>query len=239
MSPQGIDFKASLLVKYKLKIEFGSVAEPKTKQRRKNKNMKKLTTIAAAAALVAIGHSAQAQITLISPNTDDTSPIAGAVYTPTGTLEDSISSGFSLSGVGVTDAGSLASSVYTGGLQGGEVFVYTFTLTSGDIDGITVSGFSGNLDVSSTLGLNELDYSDGAIDFTLSSKDEAPTTVTFVVQTSQTGFGGTELAYKDQNAGDIATLAPVPEPSSIMAGALMLLPLGIGAVRAIRKERAA
>ena len=32
-------------------------------------------------------------------------------------------------------------------------------------------------------------------------------------------------------------LAPVPEPTTIAAGILMLLPLGIGAVRSLRKER--
>lgn len=32
---------------------------------------------------------------------------------------------------------------------------------------------------------------------------------------------------------------PVPEASTVMAGALMLLPLGIGAIRALRKERSA
>lgn len=35
------------------------------------------------------------------------------------------------------------------------------------------------------------------------------------------------------------TLAPIPETNSIFAGALMLLPLSIGAVRALRKQRAA
>jgi len=33
------------------------------------------------------------------------------------------------------------------------------------------------------------------------------------------------------------TPAPVPEASTVVAGALMLLPLGIGAIRAVRKDR--
>lgn len=37
----------------------------------------------------------------------------------------------------------------------------------------------------------------------------------------------------------LAPAAPVPEASTVVAGALMLLPLGIGAVRALRKERTA
>jgi hypothetical protein len=38
--------------------------------------------------------------------------------------------------------------------------------------------------------------------------------------------------------GSILAPAPVPEPGTILAGALMLLPLGIGAIRALRKEHA-
>lgn len=32
--------------------------------------------------------------------------------------------------------------------------------------------------------------------------------------------------------------APVPEPTTVMAGALMLLPLGIGGYRALRRKQA-
>ena len=34
-------------------------------------------------------------------------------------------------------------------------------------------------------------------------------------------------------------VAPVPEPTTVLAGALMLLPFGVGAIRSLRKERAA
>ena len=46
------------------------------------------------------------------------------------------------------------------------------------------------------------------------------------------GSGGTPVPVPNPPA-------PVPEASTIMAGALMLLPLGIGAVRSLRKERTA
>lgn len=36
----------------------------------------------------------------------------------------------------------------------------------------------------------------------------------------------------------VAAPAPVPEASTVMAGALMLLPFGVGAIRSLRKERA-
>jgi hypothetical protein len=53
--------------------------------------------------------------------------------------------------------------------------------------------------------------------------------------------GAPAVSWSTANPGgsNIPDPAPVPEASTIMAGALMLLPLGIGAVRAIRKERTA
>lgn len=41
------------------------------------------------------------------------------------------------------------------------------------------------------------------------------------------------------NSADTTFVSSVPEANTLVAGALMLLPLGIGAVRAIRKERVA
>jgi hypothetical protein len=40
------------------------------------------------------------------------------------------------------------------------------------------------------------------------------------------------------NGTPVPVPAPVPEASTVMAGALMLLPFGIGAIRSLRKERA-
>jgi hypothetical protein len=40
------------------------------------------------------------------------------------------------------------------------------------------------------------------------------------------------------NSGGTPIPVPVPEASTVMAGALMLLPFGIGAIRSLRKERA-
>lgn len=53
--------------------------------------------------------------------------------------------------------------------------------------------------------------------------------------------GAPAVSWSTANPGgqNIPDPAPVPEASTIMAGALMLLPLGLGAVRAIRKERTA
>jgi hypothetical protein len=48
------------------------------------------------------------------------------------------------------------------------------------------------------------------------------------------------LAWSTANVGGspVPVPTPVPEASTVMAGALMLLPFGIGAIRSLRKERA-
>ena len=45
-------------------------------------------------------------------------------------------------------------------------------------------------------------------------------------------------SWNDAGQGTLIAV-PVPEASTVMAGALMLLPFGIGAIRSIRKDRTA
>jgi hypothetical protein len=54
------------------------------------------------------------------------------------------------------------------------------------------------------------------------------------------GFGGYLVPYIDGTL-TVSSVAPVPVPeaSTMLAGALMLLPFGVGAVRSLRKERKA
>jgi hypothetical protein len=59
------------------------------------------------------------------------------------------------------------------------------------------------------------------------------------VFTDVTAFGLSYGQIQDNFSGQGNILAPVPEANTVVAGALMLLPLGIGAVRALRKERTA
>jgi hypothetical protein len=51
--------------------------------------------------------------------------------------------------------------------------------------------------------------------------------------------GSPAVSWSSANVGGspVPVPAPVPEASTFMAGALMLLPFGIGAVRSLRKER--
>ncbi|HUZ07346.1 MAG TPA: hypothetical protein VMV89_07640, partial [Candidatus Paceibacterota bacterium] len=50
---------------------------------------------------------------------------------------------------------------------------------------------------------------------------------------------GSAPAPWSDNGGGSPIPVPVPEASTVMAGALMLLPFGIGAIRSLRKERIA
>jgi hypothetical protein len=76
--------------------------------------------------------------------------------------------------------------------------------------------------------------SNGSLDVALTGTNNF-----FVVGTSDTSYGGNSGSIQDGGAYNAPILAPVPEANTIVAGALMLLPLGIGAIRAIRKERTA
>jgi hypothetical protein len=60
-----------------------------------------------------------------------------------------------------------------------------------------------------------------------------------VVNTTSTTYALAQGQSQDGVSGAAPILAPVPEPTTVLAGALMLLPLGIGAVRSLRKDRTA
>jgi len=61
----------------------------------------------------------------------------------------------------------------------------------------------------------------------------------FYLNTTATGFTSGIGHIQDTFQANGPTLAPVPEPSTVVAGALMLLPFGIGAIRSLRKDRTA
>lgn len=55
--------------------------------------------------------------------------------------------------------------------------------------------------------------------------------------TGNDGVPSVSWSAASPGGSPVVVPAPVPEASTIMAGALMLLPFGIGAVRSLRKER--
>ncbi|MGO8763624.1 MAG: hypothetical protein ACLQSR_00635 [Limisphaerales bacterium] len=217
------------------------ISRAKTNKKRNKKYMKKMMIIAAAAALIAGGYSAQAQLTTVNPG-DNGDSITPSLYTPPSNLteEYSVSQGFDLSGTGTADIGTLVTTVYTGSgtSTAGETFIYSITLTSGDVTGITANGFLGSVGVDTTLLGASSSYITGGVSIV---GNDSTSSAQFVVATSVNSYASGEIAFKDNNGGDINSLVPaaVPEASTVMAGALMILPLGIGAFRAVRKERLA
>lgn len=151
----------------------------------------------------------------------------------------------------------------------GLIFIYQVVNNGIDpIDNVELTGFNPNvvigagsyssLTFTSTLGASPVAGTD-------STPGDPPTTPYFLTENTfggtatfengDLGVGGTSdflVVLTDQptwtgNNGQIQDsfsasgniLVPVPEANTIVAGALMLLPLGIGAVRALRKERVA
>jgi len=181
--------------------------------------MKKLIMVAVVAALVTAERSAQANF-IIGPTT-----VAFTPQTGTGNLD-------------ITYSVDLTAALYT----------YTYVLTpvlAGDyLTSFTIGGNASPL-FTSTMAITQSGGGTGSVGSNsvgwtwLLSQDVATATVAF---TSQYGPGANTFTVNDNGTdwgSPPAIPAPVPEASTTLAGALMILPLGIGAFRALRKERMA
>jgi hypothetical protein len=196
--------------------------------------MKKLTIIAVAGAgLILSAVTSNAQLTYSGAVSDSTTLSA------TPTLGSSYANGI-LSGTvdeWVIAAGGDANNTY-----GGLTFVLQVNETGSDIvDQLSIDGFGG---VTGSFG-----YS-GADTVAYASAAAGPVQVDFAsgytgagdyvyLYTSAPSDGGSIVNIQDSINTSAQILAPVPEASTVMAGALMVLPLGFGAFRALRKERMA
>jgi len=117
----------------------------------------------------------------------------------------------------------------------GNDFVDTMSLGGfGSLSSVYVeyanSGFSAPTTVNFFNGILTIDFNPNAV-LTGSKSD------LIYVFTTANSYNVNVATADDGVSANTQDLAPVPEASTVMAGALMLLPLGIGAVRAIRKER--
>jgi len=151
--------------------------------------------------------------------------------------------------------GSLTSTVYSGGngsTQGGYTFVYALSqlLAASDaVDGLSLGGFAGTTftvayiatgTVSAAGSIYSVNPTSGAITITLGNYLKPGNTLDdIVVYDSASSYAGNSAGVLDNVGVATADLAPIPEPTTVMAGALMLLPFGIGAIRSLRKDRTA
>jgi hypothetical protein len=181
------------------------------------------------AALVNVGQG--------TANTIAASPVTGGgSIIPSGVAEATLPETYN-NGL---DAGSFTTAVYQGNSFGASdlTFVYTISVTTGDIGSVTVNGFSGTVGLgTSSAGGYQYDPS-GFIKLTWTTQS-APSTLTIVVATALTNYALSAGSVQDGLTSNVATYAPapVPEPTTVAAGALMLLPFGIGALRSLRKDR--
>jgi len=212
-------------------MKFGDERRAKKqKKKTKSKNMKNYKTIiamvAAGMALVATERSAEATL-------------SGTAYVTEG-----------------NGAQPELQVQYSASQTGPALWLYSYSFLVGDltdqgfaaITGNPVTSFSVAASYVNAGSLTSADSAVGEIESGYVVWDYTPTpgatgsdTVTFTSDFGPTlgiasGNDGS-VSWNSSNPGGQLVAVPVPEASTVMAGALMLLPFGIGAVRSLRKER--
>jgi len=213
-------------------------------------NMKKLTTLAVAAVVALTAVTSQAAIivaggSLTGQNLIQTSPLpAPGVGTLRGTVSSWVISGYSGNLLGLTFVYQVTGAAAQddmnfasfNGFSGGVVTSAGVAATSGFFDGLAFGAVPSGSANGVYLGTSTA----GSASFNGSDLGPSGGTSQFLyVNTTATTFSKNVGHAQDTFQAEGATLAPVPEPSTVVAGALLLLPLGASALRVIRKNRTA
>ena len=208
--------------------------------------MKKSTLIAAAVGGIALcAASSQAQVVANGAGNVNTTVVYGGVAAaPLASQNPAFAQNI--------QTGNLLSQVYTAGSltdpagYTGLTFAFQVSESGPDfIDHISVSGFN--------LSSVYIEYAGSGVAPTFAQLFNGVLTIDFsphnvltgqtsdliYVFTTATAYAGNVASVDNSFSANTTDLAPVPEASTVMAGALMVLPLGIGAIRALRKERTA
>ena len=127
---------------------------------------------------------------------------------------------------------------------GGTIAIYDGThLLTGNVNWVQVYtlGSEGGLNAGATINITGLTYSGSntALEALLAGGGNGAVNLTFRFATPDSltqlsSSGGTAGSY----SGDLVAV-PVPEPTTIIAGALLLLPLGASTLRILRRNRMA
>jgi hypothetical protein len=219
------------------------------------KKRNKLAMLAGAGTLVACSIAtspAYAALTTLTAE-DQTVPSQSVSDFPTGVLQTTLNSG-SVTSLDGDVTGTLVTSVYSGGdgaLGTGLTFVYLVTQT-GSVDGnsideLKVPGWSDGAEVgyynpgtsSHVTPINGELSTGGVLNFQWGGFADG-STLELIVETPETSWGGVSATLDNSApAYPVSALAPVPEPTTMIAGAFLLLPIGASTLRALRKNRAA
>ncbi len=208
----------------------------------------KTLTVLGSASLVAcaLPQSAPAAlVNLVNPTSLAGLSIAGDTVAISGTLQQSLGP---LSFTASTFSGTIASAVYLNGT--GDLFEYQLTdsiLSPAAITRFTVDGFSGSqtLAVGSLTGsVNAPDSADRLladngqqVGFNWSAGLLPGQSATFLIQTTTTHYGVVTVGISEGSATTSMALS-VPEPTTMVAGAMLLLPFGASTLRSLRRKSA-
>ena len=207
--------------------------------------MKNYKTIIAlvGAGLACSAATSQANLTVLTPGsglvpistTADATPLGSAVVTSAyanGILSGTIKT-WVLTGDSFGDPG-----------YQGLVFVYQVNETGPDsLETVALNGFGGlgSVEVAYAGSNKAPGFADlsqaGTVNFSFSSFTGISDLL--YVYTSATVASPNIANIIDSTTATGNIQAPVPEPSTIVAGALLLLPFGVGVVRSLRKDRTA
>ncbi|NOS70498.1 MAG: hypothetical protein HOP33_11265 [Verrucomicrobia bacterium] len=211
------------------------------------KRIKLITAAAAVALLCALPQATLATlVTLPNPTATGGLDISASSATVVGTFVTSVFDSFVAPPDASDFSGTLLSEVYDTG--SGYTFVYTLTRTAGpdQIGRFTVDGWL----PSQTLMVGNLT---GSANFAQSADRKAgsggkvvgfnydtglPGVSILVIATDTKTWAYTSAGIQNGSGTSATTLAAVPEPTTVIAGALLLLPFGASTVRFIRRNRA-
>lgn len=178
--------------------------------------MKKMIIMGAVLAFAAMQYSAQATIILSGTATSNgNSPHSGNMLTINYTVDDT--AGLYTYTYNLSTAPGEGLTSFTIGGSSDPIFTQTLTVLPGSqlasavIPGVSVAYYFSGVITGGTVSFTS-DYGPGMF-----------------------SWGVNDLSVTWNNPPLIP--APVPEPATVLAGLLMVVPLGIGAVRAIRKDR--
>jgi hypothetical protein len=205
-----------------------------------------LKTISAAIVGISLA-AATTQATIIVPNSVGVVPSAELAPPGGGTLLGSLSATFA-NGAQIGTLMSWVYSGYSGNTLGGLTFVYQ--VTEGNGDHIATLGLNGFLaaapiaDVGFVVGTG---VAPTLADWTLNTFNFhfAPNVMSgqssdlLIVNTANPQWGQSTANVIDGDIASTFDLAPVPEPTTMIAGALLLLPFGASTLRILRRNRTA
>jgi len=219
----------------------------------RDKVMKIRNIIASVAgvAMLAIIPNVQASLTILTPGTG-ASPIGTDSIDSGAVLIDTITSVFlpSVPPSGTPPGGTLTTKVYSNdpnNTLGGLSFEYILNVTDGGVDRLSLNGWQYNTSVgvaneSGTDALLANFLSDGStVGFTWSTDLLTGDSSTVIIDSALQGFSVATASLQDGGQATALTAAavPVPESTTILAGVLLLLPLGASTLRILRRNRMA